>query len=56
MNEPEPVKDDNIKRIVIDDDKNNLKKYTKDKNKSFRFFGRGNLINKQRIYIFLSAF
>ena len=34
----EPVKDDNIKRIVIDDDKNNLKKYTKDKNKSFRFF------------------
>ena len=29
---------DNIKRIVIDDDRNNLKKYTKDKNKSFRFF------------------
>jgi len=29
---------DNIKRIVIDEDRNNLKKYTKDKNKSFRFF------------------
>ena len=28
----------NIKRIVIDEDRNNLKKYTKDKNKSFRFF------------------
>ena len=32
------VENNNIKRIVIDDDRNNLKKYTKDKNKSFRFF------------------
>ena len=32
------LENDNIKRIVIDDDRNNLKKYTKDKNKSFRFF------------------
>nr|QDY52210.1 hypothetical protein 5_7 [Mimiviridae sp. ChoanoV1] len=33
-----PVEEDsNIKKIVIDDDRNNLKKFTKDK-KSFRFF------------------
>ena len=31
-------KEDNIKRIVIEDDRNNLKKFVKDKNKSFRFF------------------
>ena len=30
--------DSNIKTIVIDEDRNNLKKYTKEKSKSFRFF------------------
>ena len=31
-------KKDNIKTIVIEDDRNNVKKYTKDKKNAFRFF------------------